>query len=88
MKVLIFYRPQSEHSRMVETYIRDFQKTHPGQQVEVVNVDSPRGTSLVELYDIVQYPSIMVTQDDGVMQKFWLGEPLPLMDELASYARG
>lgn len=85
MKVLMFYRPNSEHSRMVETYLRDFQKSHPSQLITVVNVDSPRGTSLVELYDVVQYPSIVVTDDNGVMQKLWLGEPLPLMDEVASY---
>lgn len=85
MKVLVFYRPNSEHSRMVETYMRDFQKSHGGRPLEVVNVDSPRGTSMVELYDVVQYPSVLVTDDNGVMQKLWLGEPMPLMDEVASY---
>ena len=85
MKVLVFYRPNSEHSRMVETYMRDFQKSRGGQSLQVVNVDSPRGSSLVELYDVVQYPSILVTDDNGIMQKLWLGEPLPLMDEVASY---
>lgn len=85
MKVLVFYRPNSEHSRMVETYMGDFQKSRGGQPLQVVNVDSPRGSSMVELYDVVQYPSVLVTDDNGIMQKLWLGEPLPLMDEVASY---
>jgi len=88
MKVLIIYRPNSEHGRITEDYMRDFQRRYPEQQIDALNVDSREGSMLASLYDITQYPAIMVTQNDGQMQRCWMGEPLPLMDEILSYSRG
>jgi hypothetical protein len=34
----------------------------------------------------VQYPAFLVIQNDGYVQKMWEGDPLPMMDEIASYA--
>lgn len=87
MKVLILYRPNSEHGRVVEEYIRDFQQRHGTHHLEVLNIDSRDGSAMATLYDIVQYPAILVLQDDGYIQRSWEGETLPLMDEVAAYAR-
>ncbi len=87
MKVLILYRPNSEHARLVEEFIRDFQSRHQSDHLEVLNLDTREGSSTASLYDIVQYPAILVVQDFGRLQKSWEGEQLPLMEEVASYAR-
>jgi hypothetical protein len=41
---------------------------------------------MASLYDVVQYPSIMVVRDDGGIVRAWQGDVLPLMNEVASYA--
>ncbi|MDB5170962.1 MAG: hypothetical protein JWO35_656 [Candidatus Saccharibacteria bacterium] len=87
MKVLILYRPHSEHGRTVEEYVHEFQTRNQGYRLEVIDVDTRDGSATASLYDVLQYPAILVTQDDGYLQRCWLGDTLPLMDEVASYAR-
>lgn len=87
MKVLVLYRPNSEHGRLVEEFIHDFQHQHHGERLEVLNIDTRDGSATASLYDVMQYPAILVLQSDGYAQKIWEGDHLPLMDEVASYAR-
>lgn len=87
MKVLVLYRPNSEHGRLVEEFIHDFQSRHQSERLEVLNIDTRDGSAMASLYDVMQYPAILVLQTDGYLQKAWQGERLPLMDEVASYAR-
>lgn len=86
MKVLILYRPSSEHSRLTEEFIDEYRRRH-ADHLEVVNIDSREGDATATLYDIVEYPAIIVMQGDGGVQKIWQGGQLPLMDEVAAYAR-
>jgi len=86
MKIVVVYRPNSEHGRTIEEFVRDFQHRHEDTKLDVQDVDSREGTALVSLYDIVQYPAIMALRDDGSTLKIWEGGDLPLMDEVASYA--
>lgn len=86
MKVLVLYRPNSEHGRLVEEFIHDFQRRHTDERLEVLNIDTREGSATASLYDVMQYPAIMVLQNDGYIQKLWEGDSLPLMDEVASYA--
>jgi hypothetical protein len=85
MKVVVVYRPNSEHARVVEDYVRDFQHRHTSPKIELVNIDTREGSAMATLYDIMQYPSFLVVQNDGYVQKMWQGNP-PLMDEIFSYA--
>lgn len=87
MKVIILYRPNSEHGRVVETYISDFQRRHPSEHLEVLSIDSRDGSAMASLYDVMQYPSILVLQSDGSLHKCWQGSQLPLMEEVVAYAR-
>jgi hypothetical protein len=85
MKVVILYRPNSEHGRQVETFIRDYQTRHEGGRLEVLNIDSRDGDATASLYDIMQYPAILALRNDGSVMKAWQGEALPMMDEIAYY---
>jgi len=87
MKVLVLYRPNSEHGRETEEYVHDYQSRH-SDRVEMVSVDTREGSALASLYDVVQYPAILVLREDGYPQQMWQGAALPLMDEVAAYARG
>lgn len=86
MKVAILYHPESEHAREVEDYARDYGQKHT-RLIELVSLETRAGADLAKLYDVVSYPAVLVMQDDNQLVKYWEGTPLPLMDEVASYAR-
>jgi hypothetical protein len=87
MKVLILYRPNSEHATMVESFVRDFQHQHDmGDKVELVSVNTRDGAATAALYDVWAFPTVLALGDDGRALNVWQGEPLPLMDEVAGYA--
>lgn len=88
MRVTILYRPDSEHARRVEEYIADFERFHPGSELQILNIDTPDGAHLAGLYGVMQYPAVLALKDDGQMQQMWEGvDKLPLMNDLAYYAQ-
>jgi hypothetical protein len=87
VKLLILYRPNSEHETDVESFVREFQRRYEvGRKLELVSVNTREGASTASLYDVVAYPAILVLGDDGVLVNFWQGLPLPLMDDVAGFA--
>jgi hypothetical protein len=85
MKVVILYRPNSEYARSVEEYVREL-KLRTGKSVELVDVDSREGIQAAELYDSVQQPAVLALADDGHLLQSWIGEYLPLINEVSAYA--
>lgn len=82
----MLYRPNSEHGRQVEDYVRDFKRRYPDIKLELLLIDSREGSAMASLYDIVRYPGILALADDGSATMVWQGDELPLMDEVAGYA--
>lgn len=88
MKVLVLYRPNSEYARVVEEFIRNFEaRTDGSHRLEVLNLDSRDGNAIAMLYDVMQYPAVLVLQGDGSLQKSWEGGTMPLIDEVVAYSR-
>lgn len=87
MKAMIFYRPHSEHERMVEEYVRDFAR-HTGKELPTVDVNSRDGVYLAQLYDVVKFPSIIALDDQGQMLQTWDSDMLPRFDEVSFYVEG
>ena len=87
MKLVVLYRPDSEYSRNVETFMHDFQQRHGSvvKKIEVVDSQSRDGMATLSLYDIMQQPAFLALEDDGRLIQHWSGPQLPLMDEVASY---
>lgn len=85
MKVLLLYRPNSEHARMIEEFVHDFTKIHSDRGITLVSLDTRDGVSTALLYDVMRYPAILALGDDGQLLKEWQGEELPLMNEVAYY---
>lgn len=86
MKVMVFYRPDSEHARKVTSYIEDLERQRRIEKddIELVDLDTREGASLASIYDIVAYPGVAVVDNSGAFIKMWSGE-LPLQNELMSY---
>lgn len=86
MKIVILYRPNSEHARIVETFVQEYRDHHSAGRMEVLDVDSREGSAMATLYDVMQYPTILALANDGSVLHSWEGSMLPLRDEVASYA--
>lgn len=84
MKIIVLYRPRSEFATDVEDFIREFQNRH-NINIEVLDMETREGIETATVYDIMQYPAILVTRDDGTLQKNWQGPKLPLLDEVYAY---
>ena len=80
----MLYRPNSEHSRIVEEYARDFQISR-GKQIELISLNTREGVAIASLYDIMQHPGLIVLRDDGQVVMEWQGTNFPLMNEVAAY---
>jgi hypothetical protein len=85
MRIVALYHPKSDHAGKVEDYAREYHARHPDRKLELISLETTDGSTLANLYDIVQYPAILVIATDGQLQKFWQGEQLPLMNELDYY---
>ena len=87
VKLLILYRPDSEHSSAVESFIRDFQQQHyvDEKKLEILSINTRDGVAMASLYDVMSYPAILAIANDGSLLNMWVGEQLPLMEEVASY---
>lgn len=80
------YKVESDHARAVIDYLRDF-KRQTGKDLEEIDPDTRDGSALCRTYDIVQYPTIVALDDNGVMQNMWSGLPLPTISEVSYYAQ-
>lgn len=80
----MLYRPNSDHERSVLEYATVFSKEH-GTSLELISVESREGSHLSSLYEVMSFPSVVVTDDQGIVQQSWQGPQLPLMQELSYY---
>jgi len=77
------YREKSEARMMTETFLRDF-KSQTGRDIETLDPDSRAGQSFIETYDIVQYPTLIALEPDGVEATRWVGD-FPTISEASGY---
>jgi hypothetical protein len=55
------------------------------QDIQIVDPTTRSGAADAELYDILSFPGIVITDASGQFVHSWSGE-LPLTDELMGYA--
>ena len=86
MRVVMLYRPKSEHEGTVLDYVHDYERFR-GKKIDLISLDTIAGSNLAQLHDITQYPAVLALADDGSAQRFWQGLPLPLMNDIDQYAQ-
>lgn len=84
MRVVAIYRKRSEHARAVNEFIRMMERRYPGKKIVEYDIDSREGAAEATIYNVVQYPAFLATSNNGSVVGMWEGEPLPLIDEVAS----
>jgi len=83
MRAVVLYHPKNEHGGRVEDYQRDYHKFKE-KDLQLLSLETVEGAEMAKLYDITNYPAVLVVADDGSLHKLWQGG-LPLMNELDSY---
>lgn len=84
MKAMLFYRPDSEHERIVMEYAHDFAR-HTGKELPLVDLNTRDGAYQAQVYGIMKFPSIIAIDDEGRMLQTWSGDMLPRFDEVSFY---
>lgn len=84
MRIVIVYREKSEHRMAVESFLRDY-KYRTGRDIETIDPDGREGVAFCELYDIVEYPTIVALTPDGTLYQQWRGT-LPTISDVAMVA--
>ena len=84
MSVSVIYKESSEHARAVIEFLHEFEKLTTHKLIEV-NPDSREGAEICRLYEIVEYPTVIATTDDGQLRNMWQGSPLPTINEVSYY---
>jgi hypothetical protein len=87
MRVVALYHPKSDHEGIVLDYIHDYQMHSSGKTIEPISLETSDGSRIAELYDVTRYPAILALSDDGQLQHFWQGLPLPMMNEIDVYSQ-
>jgi hypothetical protein len=70
---------------MVEEYLDDFRRQYPNLEIEVLDAESVEGVNKSAVYDILEYPALVVVDRDNTLQNMWLGKMLPQKQEIVSY---
>jgi hypothetical protein len=84
MRTIVVYEDDTEYSRDVTDYLRDFTR-QTGHELETIDPRTKDGADLCRAYDIVEYPSVIALSDDGMLQNLWRGLPLPTISEVSYY---
>lgn len=86
MRVVVVYKNQSDYTRTVTDFLRDF-KMQTGHDLEEIDPETHQGLSFCETYDIVEYPTIIALSDNSAMLNTWSGLPLPTISEVSYYVQ-
>ena len=84
MRVVVVYKDNTDKTRDVTDYLRDF-KRQTGHEIEEIDPDTPDGAMFCRTYDVVEYPTMLAISDDGQLQNMWRGLPLPTINEVSYY---
>lgn len=84
MKVVVLSRPGTDYSRTVDDFVRDLEREHQ-TRVDQLSLDTRDGSSTASLYDIMEYPAVLVVREDGQLVKEWHGRNMPLKSEVTMY---
>ena len=78
----LLYTPNTPADRDLE----ELQRRLAGLQItpELVNADSRSGIALAELYDVMQRPAVIATDDNGQLMQKWEGD-LPRLEDIMPY---
>ncbi len=87
MKVIMLFRPNSEHDTSANQYAENFTRV-TGKKLNLMDYDSPEGADIARIHDITSIPAILALRDDSSLMESWLEQDKwPTASELSFYAQ-
>ena len=86
MKLTILWNEQTDYAREVREWKRDYIADTGSDKIVDLDPETIAGERFAALYDILQYPAVVVTDDDGRLMNMWKGTPMPQIDEVSYFA--
>ncbi|MBQ3275240.1 hypothetical protein IJH46_02345 [Candidatus Saccharibacteria bacterium] len=84
MRTVVVYKEFSDQAREVFEWIDQFEK-RTGRTVEQLDPETPEGEIFCSARDILQFPAVVVCDDDGKTYEQWIGQPMPQIDTVVAY---
>ncbi|HUD06981.1 MAG TPA: hypothetical protein VMR34_03780 [Candidatus Saccharimonadales bacterium] len=84
MKAVILYHKTGENFRAIEEFANDL-KRDTSKEVVLVDLESPEGDQMAKVYDILNYPAVLILREDGQLSKGWQNGSLPASAEVLGY---
>ncbi|MDO4742373.1 MAG: hypothetical protein Q4A79_03330 [Candidatus Saccharibacteria bacterium] len=82
MRVICLFRDERDYTRSITDWLEDFYR-QTGHEIEVMDPDE--NPNFCEAYDVVDFPTIIVLNDNGSVNASWSGTNLPLINEVLYY---
>ena len=84
MKITLLWNEQTDYASEVREWLGDYEHdTGRVADIRQLDPETMEGSDYAGAYDILQYPAVVVTDDDGKVMKMWKGTPMPQIDEVA-----
>lgn len=80
------YKKESDYARAVTDWMRDFLR-QTGKPIYEVDPETRSGEMFARTYDIVEYPTLIALDNDGMVQNVWRGTMLPTISEVSYYVQ-
>ncbi len=81
-RAVCVFRDNQDYSRTVTEWLENFRR-QTGHEFEILDPDE--NSNFCQVYDIVEYPTLMVLREDGSLLEMWRGKDMPLVDEVLYY---
>lgn len=87
MKISILYKPKTETGTPVEDFLREF-SSRTGKSIEAIDAESHEGIEIAKALDILQFPVLLVRENDGTLVQSWVEmDKWPTISELSFYSQ-
>ena len=83
MRVVCIYRDNQDYTRSVDEWLENFRR-QTGKELEIMDPD--RDANFCQVYDIVEYPTIIALDNQGSVAAIWQGRTLPFINDVSYYA--
>lgn len=88
MRLVVLWNEQTDYASEVREWIRDFEHdTGHAEKIENLDPETIEGSDFAKLYDILQFPAVVVTDEDGQLIQMWKGTPMPQIDQVSYWAQ-
>lgn len=84
--MIVIFKDETDYSHDVHDFLRDFER-QTGHILETLDPDTADGMHFCHTYDIVEYPTVIAINEEGILQDLWRGLPLPTISEVSNYVQ-